>query len=148
MKFPKLTALLGLQSINIHSGWGVKTHGRFSVEELETLENHLAQDNATNENLQEKFNTLQQEYNKLNASHAEVKNAIAQALELNNLSEEMTEQSTEIDAVLLLGEKCKAYGSANTRHSFPINNGQETTETQEYEHNKILTDKSKFPTLT
>ncbi|MFL9835005.1 hypothetical protein [Chryseobacterium terrae] len=130
MKYPKLGAFLGLAMINIQSGFfGQKAHARFDEEQLQKLEDHMAQESG--ENLQAQLNTLQQKYDALEISNTTLQtekdglqNAVTAALELNGLTAEVTAETTSSQAVELLGTTCKKYGSNENRHSFPANNGQ------------------------
>jgi len=131
MKYPKLTALLGLATLAFHSSVWAKNHVRLTEEECQKLEDHLeAQpENNTEEltNLQTKFDTLQEKYNALEGSNSTLSTAITTALELNGLTAE-TENATPEEAVALLGTKCKEYGSSENRHAFPKNDGKEKPE--------------------
>ena len=150
MKYPKLTAFLGIMAVNIHSGlFGAKAHARLDEESLQKLEDHLSEKGG--EDIQQKLDNLQEKYNTLETANSSMKNAVTQALELNGLSAELSENATEADAVVLLGNKCKEYGAADNRHSFPKNDGQEKEEesdpSNDYQHNKIMTQQFNFPKI-
>jgi len=130
MKYPKLTAFFGLAMINIQSGlFGQKAHARFDEEQLQKLEEHMAQESG--ENLQTQLNELQKKYDALNDTHTElqtantrIQNALTAALELNGLTADVTSETTASQAVELLGTKCKEYGSSQNRHPFAKNDGK------------------------
>lgn len=152
MKYPKLAGIIGLQELTIHSGlFGANAHCRLDEKQLQKLEDHLSAGGAT-ENLQTKFDSLQTSFNTLQAEKDGLQNAVTQALELNNLTSELQENATGLQGVELLGKKCKEFGASNNRHSFPPNDGKEKNDaspdpSKEYQHYKMLTDKSKFPIL-
>ena len=156
MKYPKLTAFLGVAAISIQNGFfGAKSHARLDEEQLQKLEDHMAQE--SNVDLQAQLNSLQEKYNSLSTnhtalqnSHTGLQNAVTAALELNGLFSEVTNETTPLQAVELLGTKCKEYGDSDNRHSFPNNDGkQNNTEdpSKDYEHNQVMVDKSKFKTI-
>lgn len=116
MKFPKLTALLGLATLSFHASniFGQKSHVRFSEEEVQSIEDALAEN--PNEQLQEQLDTA----NQLNTETAE---AVKTAMETANL--EHQHQESLLDNIKFLGEKCKEYGESKDRHTFAKNNGEE-----------------------
>lgn len=134
MKYPKFTALLGLSTLSFHSNFGFgKNHVRLTEEECQKLEDHLSADPpAENQQqlteLQAKFDTLQNNYNQLNATNTAVNTALETALSLNDLKGEVGATATTDEAIALLGTKCKEYGSSQNRHSFPANNGETPAE--------------------
>lgn len=154
MKYPKLTALLGLATLAFHSNLLGKNHVRLTEDQCQKLEDHLnAQpENNTEElsSLQKKFDALQKNYDALKASKSTLSTAITTALELNGLSAE-TENATPEEAVTLLGAKCKEYGSSTNRHSFPKNDGKQKDGNEDpsasFQHNQVMSDKSKFKTI-
>ncbi|WP_265427866.1 hypothetical protein [Chryseobacterium sp. YIM B08800] len=157
MKYPKLSAFFGLAVLNIQSGFfGQKAHARLDEEQLQKLEDHMAQESG--ENLQTQLTALQEKYDALVTSNTNLQtekeglqNAVTAAIELNGLTTEVTADTTPSQAVELLGTKCKEYGASNNRHSFTKNDGKEKEEKEDpsasYEHNQVMTDKSKFKTI-
>ncbi|UKB81248.1 hypothetical protein [Chryseobacterium sp. MEBOG07] len=152
MKYPKLTALLGLQTITIQSGlFGANAHTRLDEEQLQKLEDQLSIHGGDAE-LQTKFDALQKSFNTLKGEKDGLQSAVTQALELNSLTADLQENATSVQAIELLGTKCKEYGASNNRHNFPKNDGKDKNDvdpdpSENYQHNKILSDRSKFPTL-
>lgn len=145
MKFPKIIALLGLTDVVMHSSLlsNKAPHARFTEEELEKLENALSE--SATERLAELENQLTEAnarataYEKLNS---DIATAVVQAMETAGLP---TQEGIE-ENLLLLATKCKEYGDAQNRHTFPENNGTDEP-TNEYlhgyidpndEHNKFL----------
>jgi len=143
--------------LSFHSTFGLgKNHVRLTEEECQKLEDHLsAEPPADNQqqltDLQTKFDTLQNTYNELSASNTAVNTALETALSLNDLKGELGTTATTDEAIALLGTKCKAYGASNNRHSFAKNDGKQNEDedpSKDYEHNQVLSDKSKFKKLT
>lgn len=153
MKYPKLAAALGLQTITISSGlFGANAHARLDEEQLQKLEDQLSASGGNTE-LQTKFDELQTSFNTLKGEKEGLQSAVTQALELNSLTSDLQENATGVQGVELLGKKCKEYGSSINRHSFPNNDGSQNDDTpkpdpsQNYRHNQVLADTSKYPTL-
>lgn len=128
MKYPKITALLGLSTLSFHSTFGIgKNHVRLTEEECQKLEDHFSADPSGNvlemSELQSKFDVLQNNYNTLNATNIAMGDALDAAINLNDLKGELGATATPEEAITLLGAKCKEYGTSENRHSFPNNNG-------------------------
>lgn len=134
MKYPKLTAFLGLATLNLHSGlFGTKNHYRLDEEQVQKLEDQLAAQGSEDvqkqlDDLQKNYDTLQSNYNTLETANTGLQNAVTQALELNELTDQLTDKQSVSEGVVLLGTKCKEYGTSNNRHSFQKNDGQEKNE--------------------
>lgn len=125
----KLTALLGLAAIQMHSNiFGGAAHARFSQEQLDTIEGALenagqSDQSQTIEGLNTQISNLNETITGHAATETAVQDALAQALEANGLTLEAGQ--TPIDAIALLGAKCKEYGSATTTHTIPGTDGKD-----------------------
>ncbi|WP_300685506.1 hypothetical protein [Chryseobacterium sp.] len=150
MKYPKLAAVLGLQTITIQSGlFGANAHTRLDEEQLQKLEDQLS--SSGGDDLQTNFDALQISFNTLKGEKEGLQSAVTQALELNGLTDQLKENATSINAVELLGAKCKEYGGATNRHNFVKNTGEYQDDTpdpaQNYQHNRVMTEKFNFPKI-
>lgn len=131
----KLTALLGLAAIQMHSNiFGGAAHARFSQEQLDTIEGALenagqSDQSETIEGLNSQITKLNETVSGLQATDTAVQDALTQAFEANGLT--LEEGQTPIDAIALLGAKCKEYGSATTTHTIPGTDGKDDAGTGE-----------------
>lgn len=152
MKYPKLVAALGLQTLNIQSGlFGANAHARLDEEQLQKLEDQLSSVGGDVE-LQTKFDELQNSFNTLQSDKDGLQSAVSDALETNGLTKELQKGATGVQAIELLGSKCKEYAGSKNRHSFPLNDGANNEEPDEdpsndYQHNKIMSGQFNYPTL-
>lgn len=124
MKYPKLTALLGLTNISLHSGtFGLNSpFAKINEEDLEKIDNALAQENSERiRNLIKDLAEAKEESKELQNKVESIETAVAGAMELAGLEAQETAEAN----ISLLGEKCKEYGNSNNRHSFPENSGNE-----------------------
>lgn len=121
MKYPKLTALLGLAQIELHSGaFGFnKPFAKLSEEELSKIEQALLEDKSQEH--QETIQALEDEKALMQEKLTAMETAVATAL----LTAGLEASENLIDNITQLGEKCKEYGSSKERHSFPENDGEE-----------------------
>lgn len=121
MKFQKLTALLALNTIELHSNlFGKKPFAKLDEDQLEKIENALEERNTTE--LESRLSTAEKEKAVENVSN--LNSAVEQALQHAGLEP----KGSVIESIALLGEKCKEFGDSKDRHNFPENSGKEETE--------------------
>lgn len=126
MNYPKLTALLGFATLELHAGvLGTgKPYAKLSLEDLEAIEKALTEKENTGEveELQQKLTETQAEASAYEKMIAETAQSVDKALKIAGL--EKKESMTQ--SIELLGEKCKEYGESKDRHSLAENNGNDT----------------------
>lgn len=120
----KLTALLGITAITMHNsnifGTG-KNFAKLDEDQLQqiddALDNPSTADASVVENLQSELSTAQ-------LAESGMQEAVTAALELNGL--QLAEGQNAVEAIALLGAKCKQYGTSKDRgHQKPDNDGAE-----------------------
>lgn len=124
MKYTKLTALLGLAEITLHSGtFSMGTpFAKLNEEQLDLIENALAKDQENDTiTLQ---NQLTEATSKASAFE-KITTETAKAIEIAMQTAGLEKQEGMIENINLLAEKCKEFGENKNRHSFPDNNGKE-----------------------
>lgn len=124
MKYTKLTALLGLAEITLHSGtFSMGTpFAKLNEEQLDLIENALAKDHENDTiTLQ---NQLTEATSKASAFE-KITTETAKAIETAMQTAGLEKQEGMIENINLLAEKCKEFGEDKNRHSFPDNNGKE-----------------------
>lgn len=124
MKYTKLTALLGLAEITLHSGtFSMGTpFAKLNEEQLDLIENALAKDQENDTiTLQ---NQLTEATSKASAFE-KITTETAKAIETAMQTAGLEKQEGMIENINLLAEKCKEFGEDKNRHSFPDNNGKE-----------------------
>lgn len=124
MKYTKLTALLGLAEITLHSGtFSMGTpFAKLNEEQLDLIENALAKDQENDTiTLQ---NQLTEATSKASAFE-KITTETAKAIEIAMQTAGLEKQEGMIENINLLAEKCKEFGEDKNRHSFPDNNGKE-----------------------
>ena len=116
MKYTKLTALLGLAEITLHSGtFSMGTpFAKLNEEQLDLIENAII-------TLQ---NQLTEATSKASAFE-KITTETAKAIETAMQTAGLEKQEGMIENINLLAEKCKEFGEDKNRHSFPDNNGKE-----------------------
>lgn len=129
MKYAKITALLGLAQLTLHSGIvGMgKPVAKLTEEDLEKIENAL----ENNENIE----ALQQKLSDAEASSATFEKVVAetaQAVENAMETAGLEKQEGLVENINLLGEKCKEFGESKDRHSFADNNGKDNEGKEKY----------------
>lgn len=129
MKYAKITALLGLAQLTLHSGIvGMgKPVAKLTEEDLEKIENAL-------ENI-ENVEALQQKLSDAEASSATFEKVVAetaQAVENAMETAGLEKQEGLVENINLLGKKCKEYGESKDRHSFADNNGKDEEGKEKY----------------
>lgn len=129
MKYAKITALLGLAQLTLHSGiTGMgKPVAKLTEEDLEKIENAL----ENNENIE----ALQQKLSDAEASSATFEKVVAetaQAVENAMETAGLEKQEGLVENINLLGEKCKEFGESKDRHSFAENNGKDEEGKEKY----------------
>lgn len=129
MKYAKITALLGLAQLTLHSGIvGMgKPVAKLTEEDLEKIENAL----ENNENIE----ALQQKLSDAEASSATFEKVVAetaQAVENAMETAGLEKQEGLVENINLLGEKCKEFGESKDRHSFADNNGKDDEGKEKY----------------
>lgn len=129
MKYAKITALLGLAQLTLHSGiTGMgKPVAKLTEEDLEKIENAL-------ENI-ENVEALQQKLSDAEASSATFEKVVAetaQAVENAMETAGLEKQEGLVENINLLGEKCKEFGESKDRHSFAENNGKDEEGKEKY----------------
>lgn len=129
MKYAKITALLGLAQLTLHSGIvGMgKPVAKLTEEDLEKIENAL----ENNENIE----ALQQKLSDAEASSATFEKVVAetaQAVENAMETAGLEKQEGLVENINLLGEKCKEFGESKDRHSFADNNGKDEEGKEKY----------------
>lgn len=129
MKYAKITALLGLAQLTLHSGiTGMgKPVAKLTEEDLEKIENAL----ENNENIE----ALQQKLSDAEASSATFEKVVAetaQAVENAMETAGLEKQEGLVENINLLGEKCKEFGESKDRHSFADNNGKDEEGKEKY----------------
>lgn len=127
MNFPKLTALLGVAQIEMHSNFfgNKKPVAKLDQEQLEAIEKGLEQNDvsALTSEIEAKGNDI----TALIANQTAMEEAITGALQLNGL--ELPENATQAEAIALLATTCKEYGEAkNVTHSVAGSNGVEAVQ--------------------
>lgn len=145
MKYAKITALLGLAQLTLHSGIvGMgKPVAKLTEEDLEKIENALNHDFETeNAQLKADLETANKDKKEAEDKLTSMEDQVAEALQTAGL--EGGEDALE--NINLLGKKCKEYGESKDRHSFAENNGEDK-ETEQYidgyinpndAHNKLI----------
>lgn len=124
MKYTKLTALLGLAEITLHSGtFSMGTpFAKLNEEQLDLIENALTKDHENDTiTLQ---NQLTEATSKASAFE-KITTETAKAIETAMQTAGLEKQEGMIENINLLAEKCKEFGEDKNRHSFPDNNGKE-----------------------
>ena len=124
MKYTKLTALLGLAEITLHSGtFSMGTpFAKLNEEQLDLIENALAKDHEND------FITLQNQLTEATSKASafeKITTETAKAIETAMQTAGLEKQEGMIENINLLAEKCKEFGEDKNRHSFPDNNGKE-----------------------
>ncbi len=120
MKFQKLTALLALSTIELHSNlFGKKPFAKLDEDQLEKIENALEERNTTE--LEAKLSTTEKEKEEAVENVSNLNSAVEQALQHAGLEP----KGSVIESIALLGEKCKEFGDSKDRHNFPENSGKE-----------------------
>ncbi|EKB60752.1 hypothetical protein [Bergeyella zoohelcum] len=121
MKYPKLSALLGLSEIVLNAGifGNKKPFAKLDEDDLAKVEEAL--EDSETESLREELNQSKENLATEKQTVSAVENAVEQALQLAGL----TAKETLVENIALLGEKCKEYGDSKNRHSTPENNGTE-----------------------
>lgn len=132
MKYAKITALLGLAQLTLHSGVAgamglAKPVAKLTEEDLEKIENALG--NIENvEALQQKLSDATAKAETYEKITAETAQAVENAMETAGLEK----QEGLIENINLLGEKCKEFGESKDRHSFAENNGKDEEGKEKY----------------
>ena len=124
MKYTKLTALLGLAEITLHSGtFSMGTpFAKLNEEQLDLIENALAKDHENDTiTLQNQLTDATSKASAFEKITTETAKAIETAMQTAGLEK----QEGMIENINLLAEKCKEFGEDKNRHSFPDNNGKE-----------------------
>ena len=124
MKYTKLTALLGLAEITLHSGtFSMGTpFAKLNEEQLDLIENALAKDHEND------IITLQNQLTEATSKASafeKITTEAAKAIETAMQTAGLEKQEGMIENINLLAEKCKEFGEDKNRHSFPDNNGKE-----------------------
>lgn len=124
MKYTKLTALLGLAEITLHSGtFSMGTpFAKLNEEQLDLIENALAKDHEND------IITLQNQLTEATSKASafeKITTETAKAIETAMQTAGLEKQEGMIENINLLAEKCKEFGEDKNRHSFPDNNGKE-----------------------
>ena len=124
MKYTKLTALLGLAEITLHSGtFSMGTpFAKLNEEQLDLIENALAKDPEND--IIALQNQLTEATSKASAFE-KITTETAKAIETAMQTAGLEKQEGMIENINLLAEKCKEFGEDKNRHSFPDNNGKE-----------------------
>lgn len=124
MKYTKLTALLGLAEITLHSGtFSMGTpFAKLNEEQLDLIENALAKDHEND--IIALQNQLTEATSKASAFE-KITTETAKAIETAMQTAGLEKQEGMIENINLLAEKCKEFGEDKNRHSFPDNNGKE-----------------------
>lgn len=132
MKYTKLTALLGLAEITLHSGtFSMGTpFAKLNEEQLDLIENALAKDQE-NDLAKDHENDIIALQNQLTeatskaSAFEKITTEAAKAIETAMQTAGLEKQEGMIENINLLAEKCKEFGEDKNRHSFPDNNGKE-----------------------
>lgn len=124
MKYTKLTALLGLAEITLHSGtFSMGTpFAKLNEEQLDLIENALAKEQEND------IITLQNQLTEATSKASafeKITTETAKAIETAMQTAGLEKQEGMIENINLLAEKCKEFGEDKNRHSFPDNNGKE-----------------------
>ncbi|MDR2205772.1 MAG: hypothetical protein LBE36_06430 [Flavobacteriaceae bacterium] len=148
MKFQKLAALLVLGSIELHSNFfgTKKPFAKFDEDQLQKIEDDLVEKDTSA--LDEKISEQEETIKGLNTEKSEIENAVNQALELNGIK--IPEGASITDAVALIGQTCKTYGDSKETHTVVKTDGidkGDDGDSEVFAHEKVLNDRSKFPTL-
>lgn len=124
MKYTKLTALLGLAEITLHSGtFSMGTpFAKLNEEQLDLIENALDKDQEND--IIALQNQLTEATSKASAFE-KITTETAKAIETAMQTAGLEKQEGMIENINLLAEKCKEFGEDKNRHSFPDNNGKE-----------------------
>lgn len=117
-KFTKLTAVLALAEIPLHSNFfgTKKPFAKLEEDQLQAIEDALATNDTAE--LEQKVNSLTESNTALQTTHTEVENAVNDALALNGLT--IPENSSLAEAIALLGN-----AKATATHEIPPTNGEE-----------------------
>ena len=130
MNFPKLTALLALAQIDMHSNFfgNKKPVAKLDQDQLEAIEKGLEQNDVSA--LTSEIEAKGNEITALTATATLVSDAVNQALQMNAI--ELPENATEAEAIALLATTCKEYGEATTiTHSVAGTDGKEKAQNPE-----------------
>lgn len=134
MKYAKITALLGLAQLTLHSGVAgamglAKPVAKLTEEDLEKIENALNHDFETeNAQLKADLETANKDKKEAEDKLTSMEGQVAEALQTAGL--EGGEDALE--NINLLGEKCKEFGESKARHSFADNNGKDNEGKEKY----------------
>lgn len=146
MKNKNICAVLALDKIELHGNIlpGSQPVAKFNQAQLDKLDAALAEKDtsALDQKIKDQADTI--------ATHESNESAISQAVKaayaLNGL--ELTEGTSAVEAIAALSEKCKEYGDSADTHSIVNTDGVDKSTEEDpsanYEHNKVMTDKSKF----
>ncbi len=140
-KYKLLATVLGLENFSLKSGLlGGKPFASFNEEQLQAIENALAEKTGvTAEQLQQLQTNLQEQQE----TNQAIETAVTAAMEQNGL--EAT--GSVVEQVELLGNTCKEYGEKQTTHTLLQNDGKDTASDDDLiegyldpnaEHNQIL----------
>ena len=123
MKYQKLTALLDLGTIELHSNFfGTKEpFAKLTEEQLTKLEAALEERDVTA--LETKISELENEVKALTTEKGSVAEALQQAYEHNGL--QIAENATMAESIATMGEKCKEFATAKNTHSLTKTDGLE-----------------------
>ena len=121
MKYQKLTALLALGTIELHSNFfGTKEpFAKLTEEQLTQLEDALEERDVTA--LETKISELENKVKALTTDKGLVTEALQQAYEHNGL--QIAENATMAESIATLGEKCKEFATAKNTHSLAPTDG-------------------------
>ena len=146
MKYKLLSAVLALASIELHSNFfgNKKPTAKFDEDQLQSIEDALEKNDTSA--LQATITTHEETIATMQTEKTNVENALSEAFSMNGL--ELPEGTSVAEAIATLGTKCKEYGDSTDTHSIVRTNGidknPEEDPSAEYEHNKVMFDKSKF----
>lgn len=138
MKYPLLSALLAVSTIDLHSNLfgNKKPVAKLNEEQLQLIEDGLEAKQNSDPGLED-----------LQSEVTSAQDALSEALTINNIT--MPDGASLSEAIALLGTTCKTYGEKGQSHTSPPNDGidREESNTENFAFEAVLNDTSKFQIL-
>ena len=146
MKNKNICAVLALDKIELHGNIlpGSQPVAKFNQAQLDKLEAALEEKDTSA--LDQKIKDQEATIATHESNETAITQAVKSAFEMNSL--ELPEGTSVAEAIATLGTKCKEYGDSTDTHSLVKTDGLDKNSEEEpsanYEHNKVMFDKSKF----
>lgn len=146
MKNKNICAVLALDKIELHGNIlpGSQPVAKFNQAQLDKLEAALEEKDTSA--LDQKIKDQEATIATHESNETAITQAVKSAFEMNGL--EITEGISTVEAIATLSAKCKEYGNSTNTHSIVRTDGIDENSVEDpsanYEHNKVMFDKSKF----